>query len=317
MVIRLGIIGFSLDNGHPFSFSAIVNGYKSDQLRESGWGVIADYLDLRATEEFGIKDVRITHVWCPDTKMSKQVSLACNVENACNDYVDMIGEVDGVIIARDDWQSHFEIASHFLHLGVPVFIDKPLTIDLRELRYFEEYLYSGQLMSCSGLRYSTEIKGLEVEYDNLIHTSAVVINDFEKYGIHMLEILTTIDYHFAYPSQIIRLDTSHESFLFKYANGSSMSLNCLGSSAKAFEVSMFGRKQNHILSINDNFGAFKQTLSKFVDMVRTKNSPIPIRETISLMLIIAAASSLNRGDSIDFLEFKADVSKKWKINAER
>ncbi len=317
MVIRLGIIGFSSNNGHPFSFSAIVNGYKSEILRESGWGVIAEYLDLRIKEDFGIEDVRITHVWCPDNNVSEQISSACYVEYICNDYIDMVGKVDGVIIARDDWRSHFEIASYFLRLGIPVFVDKPLTMDLHELKFYEEYLLSGLLMSCSGLRYSTEINGLEIEFDHLIHTSATVINDFEKYGIHMLEILTAIDHRFAYPSQIIRLDTSHESFIFKYANGSSMILNCLGSSAKAFALSMFGGKQNHLLTISDNFGAFKETLRQFVHMVNTKNSSIPVGETISLMLIMVAASSLNPGDSIDFFKHKAEITKKWKINAER
>jgi hypothetical protein len=96
-----------------------------------------------------------------------------------------------------------------------------------------------------------------------------------------------------------------------------MSLNCLGGSAKAFELSMFGRKRNHLLTISDNFGAFKETLSKFVYMVKTKNSPIPSRETISLMLIMAAGSSLDPGDSIDFFKYKAEVSRKWEINAER
>lgn len=314
MVIRLGIIGYSKDNGHPFSFSAIVNGYNSDALRGSGWIIIADYLDQREIEDFGIDDVRITHVWCPDSTVSKQVSVACSVDNICNDYSEMIGQVDGVIIARDDWRSHFEIASYFLRLKVPVFVDKPLTLDLAELKFFEEYLQSGLLMSCSGLRYAKEIRNIKVQYDELNYTSAVVVNDFEKYGIHMLEILTTIDHRFAYPLQITRQESTHESFLFNYANGSSMSLNCLGSSAKAFEVGMFGRNQNHYLTVNDNFSAFKETLNEFVAMIKTRISPIPIHETESLMLIIAAGKSLSTGNSLDFIKFKAEVDKDWEIH---
>ena len=44
LVINTGIIGLSEGNGHPFSFSAIINGYDKIELKKSGWKVIYDYL---------------------------------------------------------------------------------------------------------------------------------------------------------------------------------------------------------------------------------------------------------------------------------
>ena len=40
-----GIIGLSANNGHPYSFSAILNGYDKIYFRQSGWDVILNYLE--------------------------------------------------------------------------------------------------------------------------------------------------------------------------------------------------------------------------------------------------------------------------------
>ena len=40
--------------------------------------------------------------------------MACNIEVACDNVTDMLGVVDAVIIARDDWPNHFDLASPFL-----------------------------------------------------------------------------------------------------------------------------------------------------------------------------------------------------------
>ena len=41
--------------------------------------------------------------------------------------------------------------------GIPVFIDKPLTLDLEELKYFTPYMKSNKLMSTSGFRFAKEL----------------------------------------------------------------------------------------------------------------------------------------------------------------
>ena len=45
----------------------------------------------------------------------------------------MLDEVDGIIIARDDWKSHLKISRYFLKNKKNVFIDKPLTLSKKEL----------------------------------------------------------------------------------------------------------------------------------------------------------------------------------------
>ena len=303
LVIKLGLLGFSHENGHPYSFSAIINGYEDDLMRNSGWGVIADYLSLVPGDRFGIDNCQITHVWTQDEKISRQISQISKIENICKAPEEMIGAVDGVIIARDDWESHFKLAKIFLERDIPVFVDKPLTLEISELKYFSKFLDSGLLMSCSGFRFATELEDFSFYPENLEFVSLTVVNDFSKYGIHVLEALTSIDSYFLNPSFISKTNASADIFIFEYPNGTTMSLTCLGMASKTFKLDFFGKEKNLFVSIQDNFGAFKETLTRFALMVDSRTIPIPPNDTIKLMLILIAGNQLPKGSRIDFNKF--------------
>ena len=49
----IGIIGVSEGNGHPFSYSSIINGYSPEGLAASGWPGIYEYVRRRHASEFG------------------------------------------------------------------------------------------------------------------------------------------------------------------------------------------------------------------------------------------------------------------------
>ena len=54
MVKSIGIIGLSEGNGHPFSYSSIINGYSPEGLAASGWPGIYEYVRRRHASEFGL-----------------------------------------------------------------------------------------------------------------------------------------------------------------------------------------------------------------------------------------------------------------------
>ena len=107
----------------------------------------------------------------------------------------MIACVDGVIIARDDWRSHKKLASIFLEKKIPVFIDKPLTLSIKELKYFKKFADQKLLMSCSALRFSNELNNIKYKINNKKSIKLVianVVNDVEKYSVHMLEVVSAL-----------------------------------------------------------------------------------------------------------------------------
>src|SRR5690606_32730941 len=102
----------------------------------------------------------------------------------------MLGAVDAVVIARDDHESHAALATPFLEAGLPVFVDKPLTLDLDELRGFAPYLRSGQLTSCSGMRFAKELDSPRAEwqeYGSVRLVRGAILNDWARYGVHLVD----------------------------------------------------------------------------------------------------------------------------------
>ena len=142
---------------------------------------------------------------------------------------DMIGQVDAVILARDDYENHFAMAMPFLEAGLAVFIDKPLTLDIEELRAFRPYLESGRLFSCSGMRYARELDDVRAslkDYGALKLVRGAVLNSWEKYGVHLLDAVFSF-----LPSSAVSvsaLEASHFSVAVSLNDGCLLQIDALG-----------------------------------------------------------------------------------------
>ncbi|MCX5757941.1 MAG: oxidoreductase, partial [Candidatus Hydrogenedentes bacterium] len=62
--IRLAMLGMVDGNGHPYSWSAIFNGYDPEEMAaQCPFPVIGQYLGQQPRSSFGIGGARVTHVW--------------------------------------------------------------------------------------------------------------------------------------------------------------------------------------------------------------------------------------------------------------
>ena len=276
-MIRLGIVGLSPGNGHPYSFSAIVNGYRSDAITAAGWDVIARYLDARSPGEIGLPQAQVTHVWAQSPEVSAGIQAACYVDHAVEEIDDFIGKVDAVIIARDDYENHYDMAKSLLEAGLPVFVDKPLSLDLKELRFFEPYLRRAKLMSCSGFYFARELDGVRSRLQEgeppPVYLSATVINGWAKYGIHMVEAACSLLP--SEPLEVTSVPFLEESFVIRMSDGAVVQINALGNVVKTFDLSIVGKGSSERFTLTDNFSAFKRTLIAFIRMVETGRNPSP------------------------------------------
>lgn len=281
MTLRLGILGFSEGNGHPFSFGAIVNGYDDAAFTRVGWDGIHAYLRARKADEFGVGDVRVTRCWMPDLKMAQALALACQIDAVCETPGQMIGDVDAVMILRDDADSHWGLAEPFLKAGLPVFIDKPLCVRRDELDRFEPYLRSGQLMSTSGLRYAGETDGWRQapeQFGELRLIRASVPVDWPRYGVHMLEC--AMGALGVRPVAVQRHAVAHGSVAVRLEDRSLLLIDALGATPTPFSLQVFGTIGNAEVKISDNFTAFRRTIINFVNLVRTGKPMIDPEDTL-------------------------------------
>lgn len=287
--MKIGMIGLSEGNGHPFSFSSIINGYSDSGMRRSGWAGIYAYLKKRKAAEFGFPGVSVTHAWTQDKAITRRLCEASRIPHAVNRATDMIKDVDAVILARDDYEKHWRMAEPFLKAGLPVFIDKPLSLKTLEIKKFTPFLKKGQLMSCSSMRYAVELENFKKNsssYGKLILVRGAVLNSWEKYGIHLLEgIFSAVRVK---PSSVTALEAQHESVVINTQGGPLIQIDTLGNKARAFNIEFYGEKQNSSHVISDNFSMFKKTIAEFIRLVKTGKPVIEASETLELMRILAA-----------------------------
>jgi hypothetical protein len=289
LVKSIGIIGLSEGNGHPFSYGSIINGYSPKGLAASGWPGIYEYVRRRHASEFGIDGWTITHAWTQHSESTKKLCAACRIPHGVGDYREFLGKVDAVIIARDDHETHFKMARPFLEAGLPVFVDKPLSLEVDELRAFKPYLEKGQLMSCSGMRYARELDepraGLAA-YGSLKLIRGVIVLSWEKYGVHLLEAILAITP--AHPVAVRMLPAEHASAVVRLDDGVLIQIDALGECARTFHLELFGTHCTGAFDITDNFSMFRRMLWQFTESIRTGRPAIPSERTLEIMRVLIA-----------------------------
>ena len=289
MVTRLGIIGISNGNGHPFSFSSIINGYSDSGLAASGWPGINAYVRRRDPSEFGFDGVQVTHAWTQDQEVTQKLCASSRIPHVVEAPEDMIGNVDGVIIARDDYENHLGIAQPFLKAGLHVFIDKPLSVDIDELRFFRGYLESGKLMSCSGMRYAKELdepRSSLAAYGEIRLIRGAILNSWEMYGVHLLDAILNVVR--SKPVSVVSIDAPHVSVAVQMDDGVVLQLDALGEFCKCFRIDIFGTKQITYHEITDNFSMFRRLLWHFAQSIKTGLPVIDSNHTLSVMQLLIA-----------------------------
>jgi predicted dehydrogenase len=293
--IRLAMLGMVEGNGHPYSWSAIINGrYDAQAMADCGYPVIPRYLDAEPKENLGISAAEVTHVWCDDHADAVKVAKAAYIPHVVDRMEDVIGKVDAAIIATDKGWEHVDRARSFVEAGLPLFIDKPLCDREDHLRQFVSWQQQGKpLLSTSCMRYSREFQSArahlaaEVGEPRLI--TITTCKSWERYGIHALEAV----YPLVTPGGWLSVcNTGAESANIVHARHSSgvdIVLAAVADMYGAFgKLSIYGTQGTITTGFTDTFVAFKAQLVAFVDYLRTGELPFPFSETIELMKIIVA-----------------------------
>lgn len=303
--IRLAMLGMVEGNGHPFSWSAIINGrFDAEAMAECGYPVIPQYLGAQPKENLGIPGVQVTHVWCDQPGDAARVGKASFIPFILDRAEDAIGEVDAVVVATDIGHEHVERCRPFIEAGLPIFVDKPLTDNAKDLRQFIAWHEAGRaFMSTSAMRYAKEFRALdgrlaEVGEPRLI--TVTMAKTWERYGIHALEAVYPMLAAGGYTSISHRGEGDANLMHMQHESGVSVLLNVVGDLYGAFgHVATFGTKGALYTKFEDTFFAFKSQLEAFVSYLRTGESPVPFSETVELMrIIIAGIESRERGGAV-------------------
>ena len=291
--LRLAMLGMVEGNGHPYSWSAIINGkFDAELMKDCGFPVIPQYLGAQPPGAAGIA-AKVTQVWCEDLERAKHIARACYIDGTPADPRDVIGKVDAVIIPTDIGPEHLERARPFIEAGLPIFVDKPLTIDANHLQQFVRWEREGKrILSTSAMRYAREYIELksrmsEVGTPRLI--TVTVPKSWERYGIHALEAV----YGFLEPGGWLSAENSGDAKAnivhLRHRDGVDVIIAAVDDLYGCFcPVSIYGTKGMIVTRFSDTFASFKAQLVAFVDYLRTGRPPFAFAQTVEQMKIIIA-----------------------------
>jgi hypothetical protein len=282
MNLKLGILGLSDGNGHPYSWSAIFNGYNPEAMKLCGFPVIPQYLSQQKWPESRIKGAKVTSVWSQNQKLSEKIAAATKISKVVVRPEEMIGNVDAILLARDDAENHLELATPFLKAGLPIYIDKPIALSLRDLyRLYDHQQYEGQIFSCSALKYSHELRLSKEDYIKIGEIRKIIAftpKSWDKYAVHIIEPVLNMLPYFDEPCDLINgCNKEHQmdlsgSLLVNWHSGIQTSFFALGDGVSPITIRVIGNKGYKDLYFVDTFSAFKSSLQDFVTRVVNKSS---------------------------------------------
>lgn len=290
--LKLAMLGMIEGNGHPYSWSAIVNGYDPAEMAKCPYAAIPVYLGKQPLESVRIPGARVTHVWTDNADEAPLVAKASLIANVVGKPEDVIGLVDAVVIATDDGNDHVRRARPFIEAGLPVFIDKPMATNIDDLRQFVKWQREGKvLLSTSGMRYAPEMKLSDAQrthLGDLRWITSFTCKTWERYGIHALEAV----YPLLGPG-FISAQTQHQDgsdiVHLRHQSGAQITLAAIHDAYGSFGgVHLYGTKGDLSLKLTDTYSAFRAQLVAFIDMLRTGQPPFDFAQTVELMSIIIA-----------------------------
>lgn len=295
--LRLGVIGLSPGNGHPYSWSAIFNGYDAAVMESCGFPVIPRYLEQQCFPQDLIAQARVTHIWTQEKSLSRHIANAAYIDNVVDNFQDLIGNVDAVLLARDDAENHFEMASPFLKAGLPIYVDKPLAYSVYEAkRLIALQQYPGQLFSCSAMRYAQELKYPDAK--NLIggirSIHAFIPKDWDKYSVHIIEPALALLPQRGEMKQSSRWQVGDRTSLtVEFSGDVDIQIHTCGIASAPLSLRLIGASGWRDLCFTDTFHAFRSALQDFVDGVICRD----VRITQEQMLEVVEMIELGRNTS--------------------
>lgn len=297
------MIGSTPGNGHPYSWSAMFNGYNRELMtRECPFAGIPQYLNKQPLDTLTIGGAKVTHICCVGDGgfTAEHVAQCALIPQVVAKPTDVIGHVDAVVIATDIGHEHVARARPFVEAGLPVFIDKPLTDNAPDLKIFQDWVAAGKpIMSSSSMRYTKEFLPYRLstrELGDLRFVSITTPKSWETYGIHALEAI----YPILGPGFISARNTGTRDrniVHLKHQCGADIIVVASADMYGSFGCLQLCGTAGKVQTVSgDSFFAFKTQLEAFICYLRTGFYPFPFAETVELMqLVIAGIRSRDEG----------------------
>jgi len=292
-MLKIGMVG-GAKAWHARSFSEMLNGYDEDLAREHNFPLYKSKLE----------GARVTHIWDPDREAAELIAKICGIDKVVENMEEMIGEIDGVIIADDTTMKHQRRAIPFLKAGLPTFVDKPLSPSIEEAEEIIDLAkeYNAPFMSCSALRYAKEVEEFlakKEEIGEILTGNSICSGDLIFYGIHAMEQLYVCIGPGIRSVQNVG-EEGRDIVIITKEDGRKFVLTVYKEISYLFQMNLYGTKGWREIRVEDSDYFYSNMLKAFLKMVETKEPPFPPEETLEIIktLVLARQSAQKKGEIV-------------------
>jgi hypothetical protein len=211
----------------------------------------------------------------------------------------MIGKVDGMLIEGVQGATHLARARPFLEAGIPCFIDKPFTNSVADAKKLIELSekHKAPIFSSSSLRYAPELTRFQAEPKHGKLTGVLAYGPASlhegnpgllHYGIHAAEMLFTL-----MGPGCGRVACTHETgvdvVVGHWKDGRVATLRGLrAGKSGVFGFVAFSDQGVFHVNVGTQF-IYRELLKQIVRFFTEKKSPLDIRVTLEIIVLIEAA----------------------------
>ena len=259
----------------------------------------ATFLDFIFNTD-GYRDVEVVGVYSNEPAASKALNERFGVP-ILEDYKDAVGKIDGLIITARHGDLHYEYAKPYIDSGVPMFIDKPVTIKESEAVEFMKELKARGIRICGGssLKHDVGVKALKKEREEGADgatlggfvraplDSSSVYGGIYFYAPHLVEVVSEI--FGKYPVSVeAKRNGNVTNVKFNYdeysVNGMFVEHNYVYYACRFADKSVKGAN----VESTPEHNWFKSEFDEFYSILNGNDSPVSYREFISSVFVMNA-----------------------------
>ena len=285
--MKIGILGISEGNGHPYSWSAIINGYDQEMMEACPFPVIPEYLGKEVCPSSEFKGAEISHIWTQNWEETLKIANTCYIEYPTRSLEELISNVDALVVARDDSEKHYEFAKGAVEKGMPVFLDKQLgTNKTKAEKMINMERYPGQISCCSGLKYSDCMhmtKNQREKIGKIKRIEGITPKSWAKYSVHLHQSLFNI---IGYDNKIkiSKICKNADKALVEYqCEDMSIMMHADGiNSTEKIKLIVTGELGREILIFEDVYQSFSKMLKTFIQCVEEEKIMTSRKEMLAI-----------------------------------
>lgn len=246
------------------------------------------------------RDFEVVGVYSNEPEAVKKLNEKYGV-NILENYDDAVGKIDGLIVTARHGDLHYEYAKPYIESGIPMFIDKPVTIKEDEALEFMRVLKEKGIQAVGGssLKHDKGVKALKKErledadgktlggFVRAPIDIASVYGGFYFYAPHLVEVVSEVFGRFPLSVEakakgdLVSVKFNYEEYS---VDGMFTEHNYLYYACRSAEKSVKGM----LLECNDDNNWFRCEFDEFYEVLMGGESKVSYTDLISSVFVMNA-----------------------------